>query len=407
MSGSAIQRATIRSAGLARRLFDAAWVSYAVGSIGMGAALAIGQAFAIPTPFPEPLRTIVSLVGIAVLAWPPLLVASFLAGRARSVRASTASVADGALQVGALSIPRSELAQGAVLPTGGLTVTDRRGRELVIETEVAKAAALLDALDLEPEMHRYRFAWRNRKARIGSFVLAIMASSLIAVLPLQLGRGGPATLGAIGFLLLLSPYLIAELVSRWWARRELTVGLDAVEARSRRGQQTIRLDDIRDVTATDTELVVTTKDGSVHRMFADFDDAAMRPALLARIREARAVAASKKSGDSVAAALLARGEQSVGDWRRQAASILTAATGFRAAAVEASELASVLEDASAPAEQRIAAAIALGADPENRPRIRVAADASASPQLRVALDALAEGETDDAVLERALAEAER
>lgn len=52
----------------------------------------------------------------------------------------------------------------------------------------------------------------------------------------------------------------------------------------------------------------------------------------------------------------------------------------------------------------LAAAIALGSDPAQRPRIRVAADTAVSPRMRVALEELADGAVEDAILEEALAE---
>ncbi len=62
----------------------------------------------------------------------------------------------------------------------------------------------------------------------------------------------------------------------------------------------------------------------------------------------------------------------------------------------------MLDDASATTEQRLAAAIALGAQPSARARIRVAAETSVSPKLRVALDTVAEGAPDDALIEAAI-----
>lgn len=90
-----------------------------------------------------------------------------------------------------------------------------------------------------------------------------------------------------------------------------------------------------------------------------------------------------------------------GDIRRMA---LTPPT-FRSQALGIADYERVLTDAAAAPDRRIGAALAVRAiDPDEGPaRIRVAASASADEALRDALQAAAEGEIDDALLERAAA----
>ena len=80
---------------------------------------------------------------------------------------------------------------------------------------------------------------------------------------------------------------------------------------------------------------------------------------------------------------------------------------FRQAAVTVEQLWGVVEDATATAQLRAAAAIALRGvvDDKGKKRLRVTAQATAAPQLRVALERAADGE--DAEVAEALEELER
>jgi len=102
---------------------------------------------------------------------------------------------------------------------------------------------------------------------------------------------------------------------------------------------------------------------------------------------------------------LSRGERSVSAWREQIARLANRETGFRDAAIGAADLERVLQDASAPVDHRVGAALALRvAYPEvARVRIHVAADGAANEELRAALLATAEVDVDEETIERATA----
>lgn len=405
---AAVREVRVRAAGRRKRLYDAGWLAYALGTGSLGIIVVLAALLGLGGPLPPLLAYPLGGLGLLTYLWPPLLGAGLFVGRLRTFGGGAARVEDGALVVdgpAALRVPRADVAQAAVVPGRGLRVEDRAGREIDLSMSDQDAHALIDALDLEPAEHRYRFAWRKRSARWGSFALAFLGLSFVAGLPMILATGAQASMLGVGCMLASSPWLVAELVSRWWSSRSLEIGLDGVLARSRLGRSLLRFEDLRDVVAEHDALRITTNDGTVHRVLTDADDEAMRAAMRDRLREARAIASSRGGEGSVARAMLERGTRSMGAWRGELASILTAAKGFRAASVNSDELAGVMDDTSATAEQRIAAAIALGAVPENRARIRVAAETSVSPKMRVALDALAEGEHDDAIFEAALEEA--
>jgi hypothetical protein len=102
---------------------------------------------------------------------------------------------------------------------------------------------------------------------------------------------------------------------------------------------------------------------------------------------------------------LARAGRGADEWRADVERLALAPPTFRDQALGIEDYERVLVDAASAADRRVGAALALRAiDPDQAPaRIRVAASASADDALRAALEAAAEGEIDDAVLDRAVA----
>jgi len=93
--------------------------------------------------------------------------------------------------------------------------------------------------------------------------------------------------------------------------------------------------------------------------------------------------------------------QGVGEWL----STLTAKAaraGYRAASLDPERLLSIVRNPAADADQRIAAALALRAEPSGPARIRVAAEVSTEPEVRDALEALSADTLDEARVTRAL-----
>ena len=102
---------------------------------------------------------------------------------------------------------------------------------------------------------------------------------------------------------------------------------------------------------------------------------------------------------------LARAGRTTEAWRADVQRLALAAPTFRDQALGIDDYERVLVDAASAPDRRIGAALAVRAiDPDRGPaRIRVAASASADDALRAALEAAAEGEIDDALLDRAVA----
>jgi hypothetical protein len=131
---------------------------------------------------------------------------------------------------------------------------------------------------------------------------------------------------------------------------------------------------------------------------------AQRRVLVERIRAA--MEAGGGSGMAqVAMDRLDRRGRSRQAWTEDLGKVLGADGDYRSALVSPEDLGGVIEDPSAPAERRVAAAVALAAreGEEARRRVRIAVEACADDDLRGALEAAAEGEIEEASLGRAMA----
>ena len=404
-----VRRVEIVRRTLGERIRRWAWGAFAAGSALTGAGFTAYGLVGAPSSMHASIALSI-LLGIAAIYLSPLVfVAGLVAGRRRALLARALHVEGRQLVVEDTSGARIPFAgpyrQGVVVP-GGLVVEGASGRELHATLEGAVATAVIDALDLEAAKRRFTFRWQSDAERVFSWIAGTLGFGALASLPVVLVPTSSTHYGAaMGCAMFSMPVVFSELASRFWAQRSLSIGLDGLEAQSRRGKRLVRFADVASVTAEGgSELLVTLRDGTEHRFFADPKYPAERAAIEDRIREAMAVARSKEGQGSLAGALLERAGRTLPEWRDAAARLLTAATGFRDATIGAEELGAVLDDASAPAEQRVAAAIALAHVVEHRARVRVAADTAVSPKLRIALEGLAEGRPDDEALAAALAE---
>jgi hypothetical protein len=138
------------------------------------------------------------------------------------------------------------------------------------------------------------------------------------------------------------------------------------------------------------------RDGRYFTFPAASADEAM--ALIDRILAARKVTAGQDRARLLED--LARNGRSVSEWKK-AQETLVAKTGYRSAGHDIEEVMRIVEDAAAPLEQRVAAALAArphGGEAVQK-RIRVAAGACVEPRLRVALEKASAGEIEDEELE--------
>jgi hypothetical protein len=190
----------------------------------------------------------------------------------------------------------------------------------------------------------------------------------------------------------------------WTRPPEALIGADGVSIRERRVTRFFPLHRIATLRGDAHNLEIVFEDGKTHRIAVSIEMSPPRiEALAARVRAA--IAARVGGPQRVETSpLLERHGRSLAAWRKQLRKLVIDARDYRHPSLSADDIAAVLDNAEAPIEQRIGAALALsaGADAEARPRIRVAAEACANEKVRVALASLVDGEGDDQAIEEAL-----
>jgi hypothetical protein len=283
---------------------------------------------------------------------------------------------------------------------------------LVDEEETARS--LLAAMGVDARATTMRLARGTAADRRG-------ASCLLAALFV------PALLFSLGYLIVLVLAIFVAVSDGDWSNvtAALSVGAGAlpfvlllVALADRLGETTLRIGrdgvwvdgglfrrrfvahvELEDATTHDTTLTLRTTRGSIRVRCGSPELAA---AAEARITAARAGVGEGRHA-AVESALARRGEP-LERWRGRLRGVLDAAPGYRAAAIDADQLAAVLDDPDAAPELRVGAAVALASAPTpvTVERVRIAADAQAEPRLAALLARAGEGEVDEA----ALAEAE-
>ena len=308
----------------------------------------------------------------------------------------------------------------------------RNGRTVTVRTQGAvEGDRLLQAAGVSTSLRALRIPLASAAARApgGAGVAGLLLGFAALVVFLQIGklaehvgsvlRDEPIDGTWWRPALLLAVFAAATIAgSRAFRRREAVVGTDGILVRRSFGDRLVRYTDLERALPDTRGVILLRKDGA--RMLLPtlgaeesplrprlpgpgepFTDAeARRSALLARIAQAMS---APVQGSAAWASLdqLDRKGRALGAWRADLGRVLARATDYRNVGLGPGDLAGVLEDASAPAERRIAAAVALSsAQPEEaRKRARIAADACADEELRRALTRAAEGELDEELLE--------
>lgn len=227
--------------------------------------------------------------------------------------------------------------------------------------------------------------WRQTVAWLGPAILA----------PLAAGFGPPGLLAAPIALSL------GAIAARGSGR--IVLGADGVIAERRFGRVYVPYRDIEKVELTlgitGRALMLRLKDGSRVRLgrFLDGTRASLAEALLSE--GLRMVERGEAAGAS-SASLTQRGEAP--DELMRELSSRAKKSGYRAPALDAERLVSIVRNPAADGAQRIAAALALRAEPSGPARIRVAAEVSNEPEVRDVLEALSSESVDEVRVERAL-----
>lgn len=343
------------------------------------------------------------MAGLSVAA---SLLAAWFATKAppRATRLRTHStkvrITPDTIEHGAEIVRRADIATAAFHPGPQPSVrcSDPLGKilfEAVVKDE-AEGSEVLEALGGNPGRMRTSFViagpfgttpLRRLGMMAGGYALAIAA---LFTMP-KVVSGGWFVLVAMALLVLPRVMMSAPgrfevgadgVVLRWWGtKRYLPYGV--IERVERAGAY------VRIVRRGASDILVN-----------PVADAAGLDGLVARIEGARR-ARGQLGARVELESRLARGGRTVAAWREDLSRI-EEHDGYRDAALSRQDLWRIVEDASAPEDARVAAAIVLRRI-DDAPRLRVAADTVASPKLRVALELLAEPELEDEELERRLA----
>lgn len=183
----------------------------------------------------------------------------------------------------------------------------------------------------------------------------------------------------------------------------LLVGVDGVTVETAFSSRFIPLDNLDRVDPQPDRVRLHLKDGRVVTAATRHLTQEVCSLLARRLKGA--LRASQRKAPTLELAELDRGGRPVAAWRRALAGLLLSDKAYRRAPVTAEDLVSILSNPEIGAERRLGAAIALAASdaPGMRQRVRIAAYASASGPMRLALRRLAEGRSEDAAIEKALA----
>jgi hypothetical protein len=375
----------LRREGLSQRL---GWIATLSAVIPCVASMAI----------PAGLEPIGPLLLVAMAASPVFALAAIAFRWPMRRRDEVVRVADGHLVFGSGSssrrIPLGEIVHGWHLPGVPDRVEWKLRDGIVARVEVG------DALQAERLLHASGVDIRRNavSVQLGSgpglfalgalgFVVSICPATMIAAM---FERSTPAMEGLRGPLwLALITAGIATAIALF-APPRVTIGADGIAVVRKFGTRFVPYGEIEQVINDPLEIILTLKSRRVVRIPLSEIPLDQRRALIRRIDDAR-LATRWRVDASVAAEVLERNGRSLAEWRAALSSILRGNESYRSSAIRGEDLARVLDDPTAPAEQRIGAALALagGGGHDGVEKVRVAARACASQPLRVALEHVA------------------
>jgi len=327
----------------------------------------------------------------------------------------------GALQVDARGIAVGDaFIEAADLPTGIVCdVVDSRG--VALRSRGGIATINVDETLLHPLIEALRLQFRARprfpifvRQSLGAAVATFASLGGVVGLTSWIGSYWDFGGGLLAFLFttLAVWRLYAEL-----GKRSLTVGSDGFSVRTPLGTETfIPYAEVAMVVSFDTDVHVTSKDGSLYRvslglnaMGQHLERCRARARMVASMIEASRLAFERAAAFGETgrkAAILARGGRNITEWMSALRRLNEGQASFRSATIPDDELWRITEDPTEHEPVRVAAAVALRdrLDEQGRQRLRIVVDSVVAPRLRVALDAAVD--RDDASLTRALEELE-
>jgi hypothetical protein len=280
----------------------------------------------------------------------------------------------------------------------------RNGDMVTIGAEdAAQAAQILAAAGVSAEQRTLRLRLANDATQVplggvmsvlGSLVFAGVAGAVLIGVVLS----GGASFDAVSAAWLVAALGALALVARGMVPAQVVIGADGISVERVFSRRFIPFGVVVGV-GIDAGAVVLSLRGEPSpeplrlptgaRYFAQpsYEQAALQAMLVDRIEEARRAGKAGSSAGLDVAALGRRGRPFAA-WREAVRRLGAGEAEYRRPPVPPEALARVLEDAGAPAERRIGAALALGAAGEGR-RIERAVAACADTRLRIALESAA------------------
>ncbi|MGK4000341.1 hypothetical protein [Sorangium sp. So ce1024] len=356
-----------------------------------------------------------ALLGGVLVAALLALLSAVLTSRPVSRREQVRVAADASglgLTIGAAVrfIPRAEIRSGLLLPEPRTRVALHLRHGQVLEVEVAReidGARLLEALGIGPAERRVAIALggANRQLVAGCAALPLAIAFWFTVVWAFLGPAGGHAGGhaARAAALLALPLLSVWLIRRAARPTRVVVGSDGVRVERSFSSAWLPYKELAAIRRSGDRLILSRASGDhplVVRGGKDLIKATAR-----RIRDAHRRAGAGATGVDAprGAEALERRGRDLAVWREDLRK-LHAAGDYRASALTPEDVLRTLDDAGAPRDRRVGAALFLrvAGYPEAQARIRVAAGATADDALRAALERAAEEEIDDASLARAL-----
>lgn len=308
-------------------------------------------------------------------------------------------------------IPADQLVSGATNASGAVQVLSKSGVEYRIAVPAGSSSSWLETLGLgaahklfHARMHRIFYQllfWMLGAPTLIGGAVSLGTSLANSMISERLW----SAYGAMG------GFIVGALVSLWvslhYMGSQVTIGTDGIKVRDGVFSQFIAWSDVVSTSVQQPtsvtghpHLIIDTRLGKRHSIWIGGDQGTDPSTMLARIDEARAVAAASKS--EVPPQLLAREGRSIRDWAAALVNLLDSDAGYRSQNVDPTTLLRLVRDAAAPIEQRIAAALALSQKESTRAQVRVVAEATANEHVRVALESAAAGALDEHAVEQAI-----
>ncbi|MFO0592063.1 MAG: hypothetical protein U0441_31250 [Polyangiaceae bacterium] len=237
-------------------------------------------------------------------------------------------------------------------------------------------------------------AWlRDSKTHAPKIALAALA----LLLNWRSGIGGVS----VGPALLITCFLLFDALASFdLVTTKIDVGADGITVRRPWRRTFVSARDIESATRSGARLFVSLRSGTKLSMKAQNESTA--EAILERVRAVLELAGPGRTAAEERGVLARRGRP-VPEWLRSVRGLAEKDSGYRSGWLDGRDLVTVVGNAKADAEERIAAAIALSdAEPEVRGRVRIALDACADEPARIAIEKALDGEIEAAEIEAAL-----